>query len=119
MLIWLIWYWRNLSIFDISFTWPHNTRQQIWKKTKATFDFLNKAQEKLKNEVLISWNKPSPTFVKLNVDGSPKGQPGEAVAGGIIPDDTGEWIVGFIHKIGTTFSPNAELWALFQGLKLG
>ncbi|EOY16691.1 Polynucleotidyl transferase, putative [Theobroma cacao] len=116
--IWLLWCWRSLLIFDSSFTWPHNPQQQIWTKTKKAFDILNKTQQRVKRDVSISWKKPNKTFVKLSADGSARGQPGGAATGGIIRDDKGEWMLGFIHKIGITFSLNAELWALLQGLNL-
>ncbi|EOY21771.1 Galactose mutarotase-like superfamily protein [Theobroma cacao] len=43
----------------------------------------------LKHEKLISWDKPKSSFVKLNVDGSAKGQPGVTAPRGVISDEDG------------------------------
>ncbi|EOY32563.1 Uncharacterized protein TCM_040555 [Theobroma cacao] len=78
----------------------------------------SREQRRVKLKVLIAWEKPWPSYVKLNVDGSAKGQPGEVTGGGIICDDKGNWIVGFTYKVGVLFSLTTELWALYQRLKL-
>ena len=56
--------------------------------------------------------------VKLNVDGSSRGNPGLAGYGGIIRGDQGQWIVGFQGSLGTASNLKEELMALCQGLRL-
>ncbi|CAL1397774.1 unnamed protein product [Linum trigynum] len=46
------------------------------------------------------------------------GNPGLAGAGGVIRDDQGSWVVGFVAQIGEATAGLAELWALFHGLNL-
>uniref|UniRef100_A0A5B7BAB3 Putative LINE-type retrotransposon LIb DNA n=1 Tax=Davidia involucrata TaxID=16924 RepID=A0A5B7BAB3_DAVIN len=59
-----------------------------------------------------------PGFVKLNTDGSAKGNPGSAGFGGVIRDETGRWIKGFFGYIGVCSSIVAELWAIREGLRI-
>ena len=47
--------------------------------------------------------------MKLNTDGSANGNPGLAGCGGVIRDDSGQWIVGFSKCIGITNSFAAKL----------
>ena len=68
--------------------------------------------------VRIRWEKPSPGWVRLNIDGSALGNPGRAGCGGIIRNDRGDWLGGFSRCIGVTTSFIAELWALRDGLNL-
>ena len=42
----------------------------------------------------IGWKYPDEDWVKLNVDGCNKGNPGKAGAGGVIRDHMGTWIGG-------------------------
>lgn len=66
----------------------------------------------------IRWEKPSPGWVCLNIDGSALGNPGRAGCGGIIRNDRGDWLGGFSRCIEVTTSFIAELWALRDGLNL-
>ncbi|EOY16215.1 Uncharacterized protein TCM_035058 [Theobroma cacao] len=72
-------------------------------KSKEAWDIYSRKQSKLKHEVLIASKKPEHSYVKLNVDGSAKGQLGTATAGGIIRDGHSNWILGFTYKIGISF----------------
>ncbi|KAF2289615.1 hypothetical protein GH714_037522 [Hevea brasiliensis] len=64
----------------------------------------------------IAWQPPVMGQFKLNTYGSVKGQSG--YGGGIIRDGIGKWISGFVHNIGSCFVLCAELWALYEGIKL-
>ncbi|EOY04279.1 Non-LTR retroelement reverse transcriptase-like [Theobroma cacao] len=116
--LWLIWYWRNLFVFYDSFNWSRDAWQQIWTKSKEAWDFLKREHDAVKKDILISWELPKHSYVKLNVDGSAKGQPGMAAAGGVIRYEVGNWLLGFNYKIGISCSLQAELWALYWGLTL-
>ena len=61
---------------------------------------------------------PSPGWFKLNTDGSALGCPGPAGGGGLIRDDHGRWVKGFLRRIGKVSSLEAELWAIRDGLTL-
>ena len=65
----------------------------------------------------MNWEKPPLGQLKLNVDGT-KTKDGLIGAGGIIRDWTGKWIQGFTHNIGMGDIIQAEIWGVFNGLKL-
>ena len=66
----------------------------------------------------IGWKYPAEGWIKLNIDGCSKGNPGLAGAGGVIRDHMGNWIGGFARNIGICSSVTAELWAVHDGLQL-
>lgn len=46
------------------------------------------------------------------------GNSGKAGGGGIIWDQNGKWVTGFLRSIGITTNVEVALWALRDGLKL-
>ncbi|KAF7844986.1 putative ribonuclease H-like domain-containing protein [Senna tora] len=57
-------------------------------------------------------------LAKLNSDGTCSGNPGPFAVGGIIRDQNGNWIKGFLGFIGHGTALKAELWAISVGIKL-
>lgn len=55
---------------------------------------------------------------KLNTDESSLEKIGRAGGGGLIRDEEGNWVLGFLRQIGVTSSFIAELWALRDDLIL-
>lgn len=66
----------------------------------------------------VKWNKPPPGWYKLSTDGASLGNPGSAGGGGLIRDNSGNWIKGFSRSIGKAASMVAEFWAIRDGLIL-
>ena len=56
--------------------------------------------------------------MKLNTTGSASDLLNTAGSGGLIRDDQGNWIEGFLRNIGHTNSFLVEIWALRDGLLL-
>jgi ribonuclease HI len=58
------------------------------------------------------------SFIKLNTDGSVKGNPGPTGAGGLLRDDQGKWLWGFMFymNLGHTTSTQVKLWEVREGL---
>jgi ribonuclease HI len=71
-----------------------------------------------KEEIHISWQPPHHGWLVLNTDGAAKAGTGLTRCGGVIRDAHGNWIVGFAKNLGTTNAYIAELWGLYEGLKL-
>jgi len=69
-------------------------------------------------QVQISWKKPLTGWMKLNTDGAAFGNPIQVGGGGVLRDSNGDWVVGFIRKLGSMSSVLVELWALKDGLLL-
>ena len=68
--------------------------------------------------ILVKWNKPPPSWYKLNIDGASLGNPGRAGGGGLIRDNLRNWFKGFSRSIGRATSMVGEFWALRDGLIL-
>ena len=66
----------------------------------------------------IKWEKLDTRWVKLNMDRSSSDPMNMAGGGGLIRDDQGNWIAGFLRNIGKTNSFTAKIWALRDGLLL-
>lgn len=66
----------------------------------------------------IRWEKPRAGWLTLNIDGSSSSNSGPAGGGGLIRDENGDWVTGFVRRIGNTNSFIAKLWALRDGLQL-
>ena len=68
------------------------------------------------NIIQVRWNLPSPGWFKLNTDGSALGCPSHASEGGLIRDDHGRLVKGFLRKIGKVNSLKAEPCTIRDGL---
>lgn len=66
----------------------------------------------------VRWEKPEPSWFKLNTDGLSSGSVGIATGGSLIRDEVGNWVIGFSRRIGRVDSFVAEIWALRDGLQL-
>ncbi|KAL4558033.1 hypothetical protein LXL04_036229 [Taraxacum kok-saghyz] len=64
------------------------------------------------------WRPPVPGWLKLNTDGSSLGNPGPSSYGGIIRDDGGAWVCGYVGNIGWDSTLGAELSGISMGLRL-
>ena len=65
----------------------------------------------------LSWIKPDPGYCKLNVDGT-RTRVGDIGAGGVIRDESGTWLGGFMANVGCGEVLQAEAWGLYYGLQL-
>ncbi|XP_075663469.1 uncharacterized protein LOC142633081 [Castanea sativa] len=75
-------------------------------------------QTKQYSTIPVRWHKPAEGWFKLNSDGASIGNLGNAGAGGLIRDHSGNWIKGYMRNIGVATSIIAEFWALRDGLLL-
>ena len=48
----------------------------------------------------VGWTYPANHWIKLNVDGCSKRNPSVAGAGGVVRDNMGSWIMGFVRNNG-------------------
>ena len=65
-----------------------------------------------------SMNQECLGWTKMNVDGSSKGNPGSAAISGLLRNEQGGWQLGFQGKLKDSTSLQAELWAIYKGLKI-
>ncbi|KAE8685445.1 hypothetical protein F3Y22_tig00111098pilonHSYRG00167 [Hibiscus syriacus] len=63
------------------------------------------------------WPKPPHGWIALNVDGAVNNS-GQSSIGSLFRDTNGSWICGFSHSIGITSPLQAELWSIYEGMKI-
>ncbi|KAK0605740.1 hypothetical protein LWI29_030217 [Acer saccharum] len=117
--LWFIWKWRCDKVFNPSFQVPRGPGQIVWSYAA---DWLA-SNSGLEADTglpmrLISWSPPPLGWVKLNIDGSFNRDLGSISAGGVIRDDRKLWLTGFAVNKGLGSVLEAELWGIFEGLKL-
>ncbi|KAL0307390.1 UNVERIFIED_CONTAM: putative ribonuclease H protein [Sesamum calycinum] len=66
----------------------------------------------------VCWRAPSPSWFKINTEGSSFGNPGLAGVAGIIRDSVGHVHLAYQVALGTGTSVLAELTAVWRGLEL-
>lgn len=116
----LLWQWRNIEFFDNDFSRPSNMVKDILSYAKTIIDakggqVLSCKQKNIRD---IKWMFPPDGWCKLNTDGSSKGNPGIGGCRGLLRDDSGSWIVGFVINLGRCTSYIAEMWGILQGLEV-
>ncbi|KAF7826059.1 ribonuclease H [Senna tora] len=126
---------KNLSIMNKALicktTWnlfygPNNLCSQVitskyQKRCKDTDKLSYKpGDSRLWKAISNNWwlDPPPSNWYKINTDGSVVGEQGMAGCGGIIRNDQGNWISGFLSFIGSCSVLDAELWGIYRGLVL-
>jgi len=89
--VWWIWKWRNVRRFeDLDFKpfdpslFIHNKAKEITVVFNTKNPLMPVPIGRVRTESLIQWVAPPKQWIKLNVDGTSKGNPGVAGAGGIL-----------------------------------
>jgi ribonuclease HI len=117
----LMWQWRNKSMHDTNFVSP----EQPWKVIveyvrayKLSMIVEEQARTERIQQVSVAWLPPPSGWVVLNSDGAARTNDKTAGCGGVLRDDRGMWLVGFAKALGDTTAYMAELWGIYEGLKL-
>ncbi|KAF7825324.1 reverse transcriptase [Senna tora] len=112
-----IWLSRNNLIFNHKPFNPIQTLNQAIQHA-SEYHFSTPQLTTINNSTIIhvSWQKPPPSFHKLNIDGSAFN--GLIGSGGVIQDDHGRHVTSFYKFVGKGHALLAELWALQIGIKL-
>ncbi|CAL1361451.1 unnamed protein product [Linum trigynum] len=125
LVLWFIWKQRNEKVFRGNTLSPSSLCNYVVIKAKewahaweSASRSLDRSSKPARVEKLIGWSPPATGWFKLNTDGAAQGHGGDIAAGGIIRDSDGEWIAGFMYRIGSGTAILAELWGILQGLKL-
>nr|GLL45961.1 uncharacterized protein LOC109163410 [Ipomoea trifida] len=116
---WELWKARNKRIFEHVNPSPQEIIRRADFTARETFiSGHQRKPERMENMRWIFWTRPNQGWVKINTDGAYKKGTDLASAGGLARDHLGDWLYGFITKIGSTYSFAAELWGLREGLRL-
>ncbi|XP_019163505.1 PREDICTED: uncharacterized protein LOC109159849 [Ipomoea nil] len=117
--LWNIWKARNNVTFNNQITpSPVIIKRACSEASEASQSLASRKGPLPASQIWVHWSPPQSGFIKLNSDGARKALSGLASAGGILRDQQGNWLAGFITKIGVTNSFIAELWGIREGLRL-
>ncbi|CAA7031066.1 unnamed protein product [Microthlaspi erraticum] len=116
---WWGWKWRCWNVFGK--TGKCRDRVKFLRDlAKETSEAHTKGRERgtagVRVERHIVWTPPISGWFKVNTDAASKGNPGRALAGGVLRDEDGTWCGGFAINIGICSAPLAELWGIYYGL---
>jgi ribonuclease HI len=118
----LLWQWRNKEVHDDEFVRPFRP-WQVALEYVAAYKNSMMAEEKTKygkvqQQLDIKWQAPMAGWVVLNTDGAAKTGVGTAGCGGVLRNDNGVWMEGFAKGLGDTTAYMAELWGIYEGLRM-
>ncbi|KAK4382236.1 putative ribonuclease H protein [Sesamum angolense] len=99
------------------FTWTQRNAAKYHGVPFSTDSIILEVQRHLRT-LIVRWHAPSPSWFKLNTDGSSLGNPGLAGAAGIIRDSAGHVHLAYQFAFGTGTSVLAELTAVWRGMEL-
>jgi hypothetical protein len=68
--------------------------------------------------IFVGWKYPQEGWIKLNFDGAHKKSVDLTGCGGLLRDSDGRWIQGYTQKIGTCDAFHAEMWGMYERMKL-
>ncbi|KAK1560827.1 hypothetical protein Q3G72_031317 [Acer saccharum] len=71
-----------------------------------------------KRKIGIKWRPPLDRFLKFNIDGSLRGNPGPSGIGGILRNNDGDTLCIFSSFIGCGISPAAKVEAILKACQL-
>ena len=91
--------------------------ETISKATEFVFLGLENKHHTHQTIIRVKWIALLMNWYKVNSNGSSLGNLGLAGKGGLIRNDRGEWIRGYVRAIGSTTSATVELWALRDGIR--
>lgn len=120
----VIWRARNEFVFSQK---SSSSQLLLWKikKRVATIRGLKQRDRVLRpvnsnqeDERLISWKCRPTGFLTLNCDGVVSGASSLAGCGGILINDSGEFLFAFSHKLEPCSVLEAELWAIYHGMSI-
>ncbi|KAK4394222.1 putative ribonuclease H protein [Sesamum angolense] len=104
------------------FTWTQRNATKYRGVPFSTDDIILEVQRHLRtlssSPQFVRWHAPSPSWFKINTDGSSFGNPGLAGVAGIIRDSARHVHLAYQVALGTGTSVLAELTAVWRGLEL-
>lgn len=121
VIVWVLWKWRNASIFSTDFLVPTRPDLFVLKYVHHIQHAMRMQQPivgKMKTRIQIAWEFPEPEYVKLNSDGMVRRNNTEAGCGAVIRDSKGGWIIGCTRSLGVCTTFKAEIWGILDGMRL-
>lgn len=88
------------------------------KVSLATCSRLHEKNDGSGSELHVRWQPPSQGEVALNSDGSVVNAGSNAACGGVLRDETGNFIFGFAVNSGACSIIATKLWGIYHGLRI-
>ena len=107
--VWCIWKCRNSFVFNRNSPNPNLYREISNQAAKFMFCVISRRNLVRKVSKRIRWEKPPIGWKKLNTDGSVIGCMERVGCEGVVRDEHGNWVAGFIRHVGATNSFAVEL----------
>ena len=133
--VFIVWnLWKNICACKYGGTSTNISRvkyavyKDTFKMLKMAFPHINwpgswaalvQKAENCKHEIkvsMVTWNRPSEQWIKINTDGSALTNPGQTGAGGILRDKEGKMVMAFATPLGEGTNNTAEAEAVLFGL---
>ncbi|PKI32639.1 hypothetical protein CRG98_046949 [Punica granatum] len=114
---WMLWGWRNKELLEADFLRPTNMTAPVLQFSNSSCQASPSTGKCTKSPWewrWISWIKLPFRWLKLDIDGDSKGNPGLAGAGGVLRDSNGRCT----YDVGMSSAVVAGLWGAFIGLRL-
>ncbi|GLU10925.1 hypothetical protein SLE2022_277010 [Rubroshorea leprosula] len=89
--IWGVWLQRNQTVHSPQPFQLNNLRSSIIERATEFWASAIPKATRIYHDENFKWAKPPPNVIKLNTDGSAKGNPGISAVGGIFRDHHGNW----------------------------
>ncbi|XP_070055486.1 uncharacterized protein [Nicotiana tomentosiformis] len=92
----------------------------VWNIDKSWIEMCYHVEraKQLVSSHIVRWNKPQEGWLKLNVDGCSKGNPGSSSRDGIIRDNVRFFVLAYAGYYGESSNNLAEAKAILHGLNL-
>ncbi|KAJ1379445.1 Ribonuclease H domain [Sesbania bispinosa] len=116
--LWEQWCWRNDSVIGRVNRDINSALRRISFLELDWYAFVVNNHTFSREKKTVIWSHPLEGFIKLNTDGSRSSSSQRLGFGGVIRNDSGDWIIGFSGNGGTGYILKAELLAIFHGLSL-
>lgn len=114
-----IWLSCNRKIFDNVTTNPNDIYFSSYGfSLDIVQSFLSTFSAIPRSVRMVSWIFPGVGNLKLNTDGSSKGNPGPAWYGGVSTEGSGHWVLGYLGRLEDCTSLESHLWEILRGLEL-
>lgn len=117
--LWKIWIARNKKVFDdVNLDPAIIHRQCLMFISEIVSTFPDQFPVSNRQVKLFTWNFLGTSKLKLNTDGSSKGNPSPAGFVGVFREERGHWVIGFCGRLEDCTSLEAKLWGIFRGLEM-
>ncbi|KAL4283772.1 hypothetical protein GQ457_16G009340 [Hibiscus cannabinus] len=115
IICWILWIRRNKCLFDRD----HIERLSVLAECQSMLEAMHFQQEVVQPPPYSPsiWHSPHSGWVKANVDGAVIPVDLTAACGGVLRDDSGQWLLGFSRSLGCCSVLFAELWGVHDVLK--